>query len=211
MNSTANQDQPPPGNTDSSFSLFCARVLEGNSTEENESLKSCRRISERNSQLGFTSLFAAKMIRKCDRWAGRRNERRDTYSEHPRAAWAAPCDRTRALRVPSRPLQWVKEVTHGLWTASWCIHTTETAQRNHSGMSYQGFPCAGTFPIHNPELRASNPNADLLQRYLRWEPLPGVRAGWRSGVRTERCGTGRGRMPRGAQWGRWTSGSGWGS
>lgn len=37
---------------------------------------------------------------------------------------------------------------------------------NHAAISYQQFPYGSTFPIHNPELRTSNPSADFVQRYL---------------------------------------------
>lgn len=58
------------------------------------------------------------------------------------------------------------ELTHGLLTASWCKHATETVHCNHAAISYQQFPYGSTFPIHNPELRTSNPSADFVQRYL---------------------------------------------
>lgn len=58
------------------------------------------------------------------------------------------------------------ELTRGLLTASWCKHATETVHCDHAAISYQQFPYGSTFPIHNPELRTSNPSADFVQRYL---------------------------------------------
>lgn len=54
------------------------------------------------------------------------------------------------------------KVTYGLRTASWCTRTTKTVQRNHSGISYQGFPCGSTFPIHNPFQNSELPTQMLI-------------------------------------------------